>query len=293
MKLLGVIGDPIQHSLSPALFDALLKELGLEDLLDYRAWRVRSEDLADFLAEMRGSSLVGVNVTLPHKERVASLLDGLDAAAALVGAVNTLHNDAGCLIGYNTDWIGFLRSLRERGIALKGQQAVVLGAGGAARAILYGLIRGGIGKIVLWNRTPARAHRLAQDLSSATGFHQFDVLEEATLDEALPQVSLLIHATPVGMHPAQEESLLAGSCGLHAGLLVYDLIYNPLKTPLLRQAEEKGAQIMNGLDMLIYQALESLAIWLAPLGRPQLIRRAEALIPRLKTQMSALLKRGG
>lgn len=294
VELLGIIGDPVAYSLSPLLFSSLLKELGLNDRFQYRAWRVRAGELGAFLAKVRESATLGLNVTIPHKERIMPFLDDLDATADLLGATNTIVNESGRLVGYNTDWIGFLRSLQARAIRLAGQEAVMLGAGGAAKAVSYALVRNGVQRVTIYNRTSSRAVKLAQEMCRKTGFRQIYVVSAhsaPSLASALRSASLLINATSVGMYPAVDESPLADPSGLHPGLIVYDLIYNPLKTALVKQAEARGAQALGGLDMLIYQALESLKIWIEEARQPPSIGNVEALIPTLRQQLAQQLQR--
>ncbi len=261
-KLFGVIGDPIEHSLSPALFEYVLRELELP--YRYRAFHVRANELRDFLQKARAEGIAGVNVTIPHKERVVPLLDALDSQAEKLGVVNTVASEGGRLIGYNTDVLGFTRSLPARGLPLAGERAVVLGAGGAAKAVVYALIDLGIHEIVLGNRTLPRAEQLAMQVATRTGYKNIHclMLHDLHTLEAIRQAKLLVNATPVGMHPQVGGCPVSDPSCLHEDLLVYDLIYNPQKTRLLKEAEKRGAQAIAGLDMLIYQALESLRIWM-------------------------------
>lgn len=261
-QILGVIGDPIEHSLSPALFEFVLDELGLP--YRYEAFRVRAEELGAFLQRVREEGFLGLNVTIPHKERVIPLLDGLDPQAERLGAVNTITNEARRLMGHNTDVEGFIRSLRTRGIELRGQRAVILGAGGAAKAAVYGLIELGIGGITLANRTLQRAQDLSAQVASKTGFQEITSLklDDPRLGERIQGASMLVNATSAGMAPKSEACPLGDLSCLHRDLIVYDLIYNPPETKLLEGAKGRAAQAINGLDMLIYQALGSLNVWL-------------------------------
>lgn len=295
MKLLGIIGDPVAHSLSPALFSFLLRELGTGEGFQYRAWRVRPEAMGAFLARIRESATVGLNVTIPHKETVVTFLDGLDATAQVLEAVNTVKETSGQLIGYNTDWLGFLRSLQAREVVIAGRTAVVLGAGGAAKAVVYALIREGIARLTIYNRTATRAETLAQEMRRKMGFAPICAVcpedGEDVLAETLQEASLLVNTTSVGMYPRVNESPLPDPSVLHAGLIVYDSIYNPLQTRFMQQAERRGALVLGGLDMLIYQALESLRIWLGQAGLPW-VARAEALLPELRQRLTEQLRSG-
>lgn len=259
-QLLGIIGDPIGHSLSPALHQWLLKRLGIEG--EYRAYRVREHELKDFLAAHR--ELQGFNVTIPHKERMVSYLDALSPEAQRIGAVNTVNNEHGRLLGYNTDSLGFLRSLRDRSPT----QAVLIGAGGAARAVAHALLHSNVTTLSIYNRTRERALALAEELRR----HYPDkAISVEDTPHALPwdRVDLVVNATPVGMESDALPIFLPTK--LSDRLLVYDLIYNPPQTRLLMEAERRGARTLNGLDMLIYQAIESLKIWLEmPDWEPQI-----------------------
>ena len=260
-KLLGLIGDPVEHSLSPAMQNFIFKKLNLNYC--YLAFRVNAEELKHALEGIRALRIAGVNVTVPHKQSVIRFLDELDHEANILKAVNTIKNTDGKLIGYNTDGIGFRRSLKAQNIKLSGKRAVVLGAGGAARAAVYSLIMLGIGPMIIYNRTLSRAKELADEMRASTGFKAIHgrELDDDQLLEDLQSAQLLVNATSVGMHPDVHSSPIKDVSALHAGLFVYDLIYNPAKTKLLQDAEKQGARILNGLDMLIYQGIESLKIW--------------------------------
>lgn len=260
-KRLGIIGDPVEHSLSPALFEYVLATLGLR--YRYEAFHVRPSELEAFVRKVREEGILGVNVTIPHKERIVPWLDRLDEAASGLSAVNTIANKEGRLIGYNTDVAGFLRPLRERGVDLQGVRGVVLGAGGAAKAAVHGLITLNIAHITLANRTRRRAETLATQIAARTGCHEFAVagLDDPKLMAAISQARLLVNATSVGMRPHIDQSPLRDPSVLHKGLIVYDLVYTPLETRFLREARERGARTIDGLEMLIVQALESLPIW--------------------------------
>ncbi|MCX8102867.1 MAG: shikimate dehydrogenase [Candidatus Bipolaricaulota bacterium] len=254
MIKLGIIGDPIAHSLSPALHSFVLNNLSI--VAEYRAYRVREGELKDFLSAH--SELAGFNVTIPHKERILCYLDRLSPEARLIGAVNTVKNEHGALVGYNTDSVGFLRSLQARSFAPR--QAILVGAGGAARAVAHALLQYTVTALSIYNRTPERALKLAEELRQ---HHPSKTISAENNPAALPWdcVDLIVNATPVGM---KDDALpVPLPARLPKNALVYDLVYNPLKTKLLLEAERRGAQIIDGLDMLIYQAIESLKIWLS------------------------------
>lgn len=278
-RLLGLIGDPVAHSLSPALQGLLIERLGLN--YRYLAFRVRPEDLAPAVEGLRALGAVGFNVTVPHKEAIIPLLDALSDEAQALGAVNAVANRDGELIGHNTDWKGFLRPLQDRGIGLQSQAAVVLGAGGAAAAAGYALARAGAARITLANRTMERARALARRLRRLELLEVELVPWEArALRRALEAASLLVHATPVGMWPHTEGIPLDPSA-LHGALTVYDLVYNPLETRLLREAKRRGARTLGGLDMLIHQGLEALRLWTGAPVRVEISPLRAHLVGRL------------
>jgi shikimate dehydrogenase len=255
---LGIIGDPIGHSLSPALHQWLLKRLGVEG--EYRAYHVRDSELAAFLEMSKRCELLGFNVTIPHKISITRWLDSTDQQASLIGAVNTVKNSQGYLMGYNTDSIGFLRSLESQCCSPK--RVIILGAGGAARAVAHALVGSGIATLAIYNRTTSRAQKLAGELQQRYPNTAISVgiwSDPQALSCDLRTAELVVNATPMSTVSLPER--------LSDNALVYDLVYNPPQTSLLIEAERRGAQTMNGLDMLIYQAIESLKIWL---GMPDL-----------------------
>lgn len=253
-RLLGLIGDPVEHSLSPRLHSFLLGRAGLN--YSYLAFRVPRESLAAALEGMRALGIRGLNVTIPHKEAVVPLLDGLSPGAEAVGAVNTIVNLRGRLIGHNTDIEGFLAPLAVRGIAVRGKKAVVVGAGGAAAAVAYALLAAGA-EVAIANRTPERARALARRLSRAGAA---EAAGTEALPALLPQADILVNATPVGMWPRTDEIPVPPEL-IHEGLLVYDLVYVPSETRLLAEARARGAEAIGGLEMLVRQGVRALELW--------------------------------
>ncbi len=253
-KLLGLIGDPVAHSLSPRLHEFLLARAGLNYC--YLAFRVPRARLAAALQGMRALGIRGLNVTIPHKEAVIPHLDGLSREAEAVGAVNVIANEGEKLVGHNTDVQGFLAPLRARGVELAGARAVVVGAGGAAAAAAWGLLSAGA-EVAIANRSPERARALAQRLSrwGPVSAHAL-----TALPELLKEASLLVNATPVGMHP-HPDGITVPPQLLHEGLLVYDLVYNPPRTRLLFEAAARGAETLGGLEMLVHQGVRALELW--------------------------------
>jgi shikimate dehydrogenase len=263
----GVIGYPLAHSISPQFQQPAFDHLGLA--LTYRAYEVAPADLPAFVDRLRDGDWLGVNVTIPHKQAVFALVDEVTEEARLIGAVNTVICHNGRLVGDNTDATGFLRALTdEAGFDVRGKRAVLLGAGGAAKAVAAGLLRAGAQHLSIANRTVERAEDLAQSLGKHLGAERVAALalDPAALGPALRPAALLVNTTSVGMAhgPAPSASPLpAELLGPH--LLVYDLVYNPARTRLLDDAEAAGARTLEGLPMLIYQGAASFERWT---GRP-------------------------
>lgn len=257
-KLLGVIGDPIEHSRSPQLHNYLIKHLNLN--FCYLAFKAPPAQLARLVDGFRAMDVAGFNVTVPHKETIASLLDGLSQDADTLGAVNTVVVENEKFVGHNTDWIGFLHPLSK--IDLQNQRAVVLGAGGAAKGIIYGLIQKGIDQLILVNRTTSKAEALAAHVQERFGFDAMTVVESESeaLKFAIQDAQLLVNTTSVGMWPEVEQSPVESSM-LHPELMVYDLVYNPLETQLLKEAKQVGARTIDGLGMFIGQGVAAFSKW--------------------------------
>ena len=264
--IFGVIGSPIEHSLSPLLHNYVLSRLGLD--YRYLAFQVSREDLAGLGTAIRTLGIKGLNVTLPHKEAVAAQVDELTDEARRVGAVNTIGvGQGGRLVGHNTDTAGFLNSLRIREIdvELKDRGAVLLGAGGGARAILCCLIKLGAAPIRLVNRTVQRAVELAgwcRNFAPEAPVEIVPSSEEKDVEKAVGEAFITVNVTPLGMAPEVQNCPLPEGILPGAGTVVYDTIYNPLQTLLLKRASEAGCRVIGGLDMLIIQGMESLAWWL-------------------------------
>jgi shikimate dehydrogenase len=257
-RFLCVLGDPVEHSLSPLMHNAVFEGGGHN--LAYGAFRVPSEALEEAVRGLKALGFLGFNVTLPHKEAVLPLLDAVSPEAERVGAVNTVEVRERRLVGHNTDGIGAIRALREKRDP-KGAVALVLGAGGAARAISFALASEGVSSLVIANRTREKAERLAEEVREVTGVPTTaSSLEEESLRERVSEATLLINATSVGMHPREEETPLTG--GITPDHTVMDIVYNPVETRFLREAREAGAETIDGVGMFVHQGAESLRIWL-------------------------------
>ena len=269
--VLGVIGDPVEHTASPTMHNAALAATGLD--YAYVAFHVVPERLADVPKAMRALEIRGLNVTVPHKVTVMEGLDEISEEARSIGAVNTIANDQGHLTGHNTDAYGITASLEhEGGLEELPAETVLLGAGGAARAILYALLqRTEVQMVNLLNRTASRAEQLAADMDP-TGKR----VRVAGLDQCgrVRDAGLLINSTSLGMSPEEERSPLEDAGCLHDGLVVLDIVYRPLRTRLLEQAEAAGARVVDGLGMLAHQGARAFEIWTGTPAPVDVMRRA-------------------
>ena len=257
-RVCGIIGDPIGHSVSPIMHNAAFKELGLDYI--YVPFRVTREDLPCAVKGLRALNIRGVNITIPHKVSIIPILDEVEEFARKIGSVNVVVNNNGRLTGYNTDAPGFLRALQSHGIEPKEKRVVVLGAGGAARSICFALANGGASLTVL-NRTKDTLDRFAVGISEITG-HPIQALEltRENLTEAMNNCDILVNATSVGMYPDIEATLVDRTM-IKSHQTVVDIVYNPLKTRLLTEAEKAGARTIGGLDMLVWQGALTFEIW--------------------------------
>ncbi|MBM4444170.1 MAG: shikimate dehydrogenase [Chloroflexi bacterium] len=262
-KTVFLIGYPLKHSVSSVFQQAAFDHHRLD--VCYQNRETAGAELEAAVQGLRQPSVLGCNVTIPHKEKIVAFLDELDGPAAGIGAVNSIVNRGGRLVGFNTDAGGFLRALREAGFDCRGASAVLLGAGGAARAVGFALVREGAGRLIVANRTPRRAEDLAAWLRGQSG-HRAEVVggdwEGLRSGEALRDCHLLVNCTSLGMkHGATEGEGALDAHAIPGGVLVCDLVYNPEETPLLRQARKAGAAVLGGLPMLVYQGAASFELW--------------------------------
>ncbi len=255
----GVLGKPVGHSLSPAIHNAAFRALGLNFV--YLAWQV--DTIGDAVKGLRAlGNFRGASVTIPHKVAAMQFLDHVEPTAKRIGAINTIVADKGELSGYNTDATGALRALREGGIELKGRRIVVLGSGGAARAIAVALAAdSGVENLTLLGIEDSERTRLAQDIRSVgVATVEDSHLDEAALRRVLPDSHVLIHCTPVGMSPKSDSTCVPASL-LHSGLAVMDIVYNPRETQLLKDAKFAGCKTIPGLEMFLNQAVTQFELW--------------------------------
>jgi shikimate dehydrogenase len=265
---LGLIGYPISHSLSPYLHTAALEDCGLQG--NYSLYPILPDDkqgLKDLLNRLRAGELHGLNVTIPHKQNVIEFLDHLTPIAQAIGAVNTIYLRDHKLIGDNTDAPGFLSDLNKllaespspilgEGLGVREKSALILGAGGSARAVAYSLLNDG------WNVSlAARRLEQARQLASSFSNYQSRITSLEDLQSPISTLSLLVNTTPLGMTPDTDQSPLPENLSLPSNIFIYDLVYNPPETKLVREARRQGCQATTGLGMLIEQAALSFEIW--------------------------------
>ncbi|WP_260284751.1 shikimate dehydrogenase [Peribacillus aracenensis] len=255
-KIYGVMGDPIAHSMSPDIHNDAFEKENIEAV--YHHFHVTKEGLNDAVKGMKALGIEGFNITIPHKTSIIPFLDEVDELALAIGAVNTVVNKNGRFIGYNTDGKGFFKSLcDEISSDIKAKKTLVIGAGGAARAIYFTLVKEGVKQVDIANRTKERAAQLVSDCPYDKVSKALSIIEA---EESLSQYDLIIQTTSAGMSPELDHSPLKVD-QLKTGAIVSDIIYNPLQTKLLREAGEKGAETQNGLGMFINQAALAFEIW--------------------------------
>ncbi|MDO9464777.1 MAG: shikimate dehydrogenase [bacterium] len=260
-QLCAVIGNPIGHSLSPAIHNAAFDHLGLNYV--YVAFKV--EDVSSAIAGVRGLGIRGLSVTIPHKVEVIKYLDEIDEIAMQIGSVNTIVNENRNLKGYTTDGTAAVRSLKEKGVDIRGKKILILGSGGAARAIAFTLImKEKPASLVIGGIIKDELDKLVQDVK---GFGSLDsryltgfITNGKSLEKRLQDVDILIQCTPVGMYPGIDDTPVLKRL-LRSSLTVFDIIYTPLKTRLARDAEETGCVVVSGIDMFVYQAALQFELW--------------------------------
>ena len=276
-KILGVIGDPIEHTFSPAMHNAGLNELGLNYI--YLPFHVKEDMLGECIQGAKAMGIKGLNVTIPHKTNVIKHLDDIDSVASMIGAVNTIQfnfnennessnqNNESMVTtkGFNTDGYGCVRAIEEK-TSIKDKKVSITGAGGAARAVAFQIANSGIDELSILNRNLSKAQSLANDLKTNLKSIDIDIsinaydLEE--LKRELSDSDIFIDTTPIGMYPNVDDKPVASADMLHEDLLVNDIVYTPMKTSLIREAELANAEVVYGYKMLLYQGIRSFEIWL-------------------------------
>ena len=258
-RLAAVVANPIKHSISPFIHNSAFEATNTNGV--YLAWEVDAAELAETVANIRRYQMYGINLSMPYKEQVIPYLDQLSEEACLIGAVNTVVNREGTLIGYNTDGKGFFKSLPSFKISRK--RLVLLGAGGAAKAILAQAILDGVSQVSVFVRSSSmeKTRPYLEKIQNATGFRVdlFALEDIQELQDSITQADLLVNATSVGMDGSSQP--IPTSIVLPEKLMVADVIYQPFETPFLKWAKEQGNQSINGLGMLLYQAAEAFELW--------------------------------
>jgi shikimate dehydrogenase len=257
-RLIGILGNPVTHSLSPAMHNALFTQMGLD--LAYVPLRVETEDLGTAIQALRALQFRGANVTLPHKQNVIPLLDEISELSKLIGAVNTIVNDNGRLLGTTTDPLGFREGFMATGLSFKGKSIAILGNGGSARTIAFTLaVMEDVGQIALVARNGEKSQQLAQEISAKTGknlvcFSMSDYTAEAGAFQ------IVVNTTPIGMYPDIDVSPLPDDA-LLPSQIIYDIIYTPERTKLLHAAQRRKLNVVGGLGMLVHQGAASFKLW--------------------------------
>jgi len=252
-KLCIIIGDPVDHSLSPAMHNAGYEALGINDKFVYIAANVKVENVKDVIKAMRVMGFRGLTCTIPHKIEVIKYLDKIDPIAEKIGAVNTVVNDGGVLIGYNTDWLGVVIPL-EKETDLTGKKAAIIGAGGAARAMAYGLIARK-SKVTIFNRTFEKGRNLAHEIGGDCNGCSME-----NIDEAIGDFDIILNATSLGMGKSVGLSPILKS-KIKSHQIVFDAVYSPFETQLLKDAKRQGATIIHGTEMLLHQGTEQFKLY--------------------------------
>ncbi|MBN1683405.1 shikimate dehydrogenase [Candidatus Bathyarchaeota archaeon] len=256
MKFCYLLGYPVEHSLSPLMHNTAFQKLNLK--IKYELLSVKPEKLRTAAESLRNSNVKGANVTIPHKITILPFIDIIDDLAANIGAVNTINNQDGLLKGYNTDGLGAIKAITNKYGSINGTDVLLLGAGGAARAVGFSIVNK-VKKLTILNRNLLKAESLVKSLKKY-GNSEVSAEKLDNVGNLLNVSDILINATPVGMYPDMESSPI-GNNTIPSTLFVFDLVYNPIKTRLLLDAEAAGAIFLGGADMLVYQGVESFKIW--------------------------------
>ena len=266
-RILGVIGDPIEHTFSPAMHNAGLNELGLNYI--YLPFHVKPDRLSYAIEGAKALGIQGLNVTIPHKTNIIKELDEVDTVAEMIGAVNTvkfIYEDGDVLTkGYNTDGYGCVHAIEEK-TSLNDKKVTITGAGGASRAVAFQIANSGIAELSILNRNYAKAEALANDLKTNLSRIGIDInINSYQIDELkreLDNSDVFIDTTPLGMYPNVDDKPIANADMLHEDLVVNDIVYTPMETSLIKEAVKANAKVVYGYKMLLYQGIRSFEIWL-------------------------------
>ena len=270
-KIVGLFGYPVEHSMSPGMHNAGLVKLNLDYV--YVAFNVLPDKLGEAVKSIRPLNIRGMNVTIPHKENVMRFLDRIDPVAEQIGAVNAIVNNNGVLTGYNTDGWGFIKSLQNKHINISGKQALLLGAGGAGKAISINLVKSGIRKLYIKDIDKSRVRKLVDGIKKVNkkaGIVQYiDKIDGSIIQTT----DLLINATPVGMKPGDNPVIPAALLGINKKLVVYDIVYNR-ETELAKESIKRGLVTLNGSEMLLYQGVVAFELWTGEKAPVSVMRKA-------------------
>ena len=270
-KIVGLFGYPVEHSMSPGMHNAGLVKLNLDYV--YVAFNVLPDKLGEAVKSIRPLNIRGMNVTIPHKENVMRFLDRIDPVAEQIGAVNAIVNNNGVLTGYNTDGWGFIKSLQNKHINISGKQALLLGAGGAGKAISINLVKSGIRKLYIKDIDKSRVRKLVDGIKKVNkkaGIVQYiDKIDGSIIQTT----DLLINATPVGMKPGDNPVIPAALLGINKKLVVYDIVYNR-ETELAKESIKRGLVTLNGSEMLLYQGVAAFELWTGKKAPVSVMRKA-------------------
>ena len=270
-NIICIFGHPIQHSMSPIMHNIAFKDLSLDFV--YIPIDIAPNNLKQAFDVVRALDIKGANITVPHKKITLKYVDDVSILARKIGAINTIKNEDGRLIGRNTDASGAKKALKEANIDLNGKNVMILGAGGAARALAHSLIEEA-NNLVIVNRTPNRGKTLANELTKE--YHKevlFKKFDNKIFGKILPSIDLLVNTTTIGMYPDKLLSPIPKNY-LHDDLTVFDIIYNPLETQLMKDASEKGCRVLGGLDMLIFQGVLSFEWWTNQTPNVELMKKS-------------------
>lgn len=263
-KLTGLLGSPVEHSISPMMHNESFRQLDLD--YAYLAFDVGTDQLEVAVEGLKALGVKGFNLTMPNKNLMCSLVDELSPAAKIGGTVNTVVNENGVLKGYTTDGIGFMRSVREAGKDIIGKKMTLLGAGGAAAAILVQAALDGVGEISVFNIQDEfykRAEGIMEELRKESNcvLNLYDFSDMELLKKEISESTILVNGTPIGMAPKTDRCIITDDSVFRKDLYVYDVIYNPEETLLLKKAKAAGCEIQNGLNMLLYQGAAAFELW--------------------------------
>ncbi len=251
-KIVYLVGDPVEHSVSPQMHNLCYKELGLN--FEYKLLKVSSIELEEKIKELKNPSVAGFNVTIPHKENIIKFLDYIDNSAKLIGAVNSVKNENGILKGFNTDSIGFIESLiSDAKFMPNGKKILLIGAGGAAKAIAVALCKENISELTIYDIDKEKAAKLCENLKTNFDLKVYPLDSYEKINQAIINSDCIINASPIGMYPKTDISPIKEDAPFRHGQVLYDVVYNPKTTKLMKIASSKGAKTISGLGMLVRQ----------------------------------------